>query len=86
VQVEAVAQARAWVRKAALIGRPHPELGQEAILAVEPAGPPDVPGLERALAEAGFTMDRIVLQGRLPVDPRHNTKIDYARLARTISS
>ncbi|MBM3271564.1 MAG: AMP-binding protein, partial [Candidatus Sericytochromatia bacterium] len=86
VMVEAVAQARPWVRKAALVGRPHATLGQEAVLAVEPAGTPDVAGLDAALREAGFAIDRIVLQGRLPVDPRHNTKIDYAKLARTLRS
>ncbi len=86
VMVEAVAQALPWVRKAALVGRDHPELGQAAILAIEPAGPPDISGLEAALKASGFEIDKIVLQDRLPVDPRHNTKIDYAKLARRLSS
>lgn len=84
VMVEEVAARQPWVRRAALVGLPHPRLGQMAIVAVEPSGPPRPELLRSALREAGFEIDRVVILDRLPVDPRHNAKIDYAKLARRI--
>jgi acyl-CoA synthetase (AMP-forming)/AMP-acid ligase II len=85
VMVEAVAQAVPGVRKAALVGLPHPTLGQEAIVAIEATDPGTVVSVKSAIEAAGFTIDRVVRRSKLPVDPRHNTKIDYAKLARALT-
>jgi acyl-CoA synthetase (AMP-forming)/AMP-acid ligase II len=86
VMVEEVAAALPWVRRAALVGMPHPDLGEEAVVVAEVSGMPRIDELRGALARAGFLIDRVIATGRLPVDPRHNTKIDYARLKRQLAS
>lgn len=84
IMVEALAARAAWVRRAALVGLPDATLGQRAVLVLEAQGAPRLEEIRAALSGAGFTIDRIVIRRRLPVDPRHNTKIDYAKLARTL--
>lgn len=86
VMVEEVAAQVPWVRKAALLGLPHPRLGEEAVVAVEASGPPQPEALRLVLREAGFEIDRVVVLGKLPVDPRHNVKIDYAKLKKQVGN
>lgn len=70
----------------AAVGMPDAKLGERIVLVV--SGPPaaDVDGrLRQDIADAGLTVDEIVrVPGPLPVDPRHNAKIDYAALRRLL--
>ena len=83
--VEALAQAEPWVKRAALVGLPDGELGQRAVVAVVPGAAPRIDGLRAKLAEHGILVDEVILRRHIPVDPRHNSKIDYDRLARSLS-
>ena len=83
--VEALAQAETWVERAALVGLPDRELGQRAVVAVVPAAAPRIETLRTKLADHGILVDEVILQRRIPVDPRHNAKVDYDRLARSLS-
>lgn len=84
VRVEAMAEAEPWVLRAALVGVADPVLGQRAILVVVALGPPRPGELQARLAQRGVIVDQVVVRRKLPVDPRHNAKIDYARLARSL--
>ena len=77
--VEAAAAAWPGVSRAALVG-----LGNRRILVVEPGDGArfDPAGLKSCLAWAG--LDEIRLLKRLPVDRRHNAKIDYPALHRLL--
>jgi acyl-CoA synthetase (AMP-forming)/AMP-acid ligase II len=70
------------VQRAAAVGIPSPTLGERVVLALEAS--PDAAlraEVEARLEEAGQPVDEIVfLEEKLPVDPRHNSKIDYDRL------
>ncbi len=83
--VEALAQAEPWVQRAALVGLPDGELGQRAVVAVVPRAAPRIEALRAKLAEHGIRVDEVILRRRIPVDPRHNAKVDYDRLARSLS-
>ncbi|HEX9943543.1 MAG TPA: AMP-binding protein [Thermoanaerobaculia bacterium] len=69
------------VRRVAAVGLPDPALGERVVVVAET----DEEGIETEIAErlaaARLTVDEVLLTGRpLPVDPRHNSKIDYGRL------
>lgn len=65
------------IRRAAAVG-----LGERVVLVIETdAGEELTPEIQARLAAAGQTVDEIRLTREpLPVDPRHNSKIDYGRL------
>ena len=71
-QVECAASGHPAVRRAALVGHQG-----RRWLAVEPRRGVDLPDLRASLAWAGIDGVRLL---RLPVDRRHNAKIDYAAL------
>jgi olefin beta-lactone synthetase len=76
------------VRRAAAVGLPDPELGERLVVVIEAAAEQ---GLSEEIAvrlsAAGFTSDEIFLtQEPLPVDPRHNSKIDYTKLRSWLQS
>jgi acyl-CoA synthetase (AMP-forming)/AMP-acid ligase II len=69
------------IRRAAAIGLPDPQLGERVVVVVETAEDDLREEISARLATAGFTADEIVLTAEpLPVDPRHNSKVDYGRL------
>ena len=69
------------IRRIAAVGLPDPQLGERVVLVVETAEDGIEPDIAERLAAAGFTTDEILLTREpLPVDPRHNSKIDYGRL------
>lgn len=91
VQPQLVEQAAmgedARIRRAAAVGLPDPTLGEKVVLVIETSQPN---GLEAAVRErleqAEQVVDAIVLRDTpLPVDPRHNSKIDYAALRESLS-
>jgi acyl-CoA synthetase (AMP-forming)/AMP-acid ligase II len=75
------------VRRIAAVGLPDPVHGERVVVVLEAAGPPaglaeDV--LSR-IRTAGLPADQVLVSRRsLPVDPRHNAKIDYPRLRRRL--
>lgn len=85
VFVETMAEALPFVRRAALIGMPDSKLGERSVLIVEFAEnspkPKDWVNQLRALCgEHGWALDEIRAARRLPVDARHNSRLDYKRL------
>jgi olefin beta-lactone synthetase len=73
------------LRRAAAVGLPDAELGERVVLAVETCTAKTAEGIAGEIAArvaaAGLPLDGIALTGEpLPVDPRHNSKIDYAKL------
>lgn len=89
LQVEAIARQLPFVRHAALIGLPHPSFGERAVFVIEATG-----SLlrrrewKRVLrshpAAHGVPADDIRFIRRMPLDPRHNAKIDHAKLRRML--
>lgn len=76
-QAEAAAHRDPGVRRAALVAR-----GGERILAIEPQGGVNLPELTKIMEPLGIR--RIQIVNRLPVDKRHNAKIDYAALRKIL--
>lgn len=88
--VESVIETLSFVRRAALIGLPNERLGEQAVLVVE-----FKPGVEKPkdwraklwalCAERGWPLDEVRTISRIPVDARHNARIDYAGLKKVLS-
>jgi acyl-CoA synthetase (AMP-forming)/AMP-acid ligase II len=69
------------VRRAAAVGLPDPELGERVVLVVETEEAGIADEIARRVAAAGLPVDEVRLTREpLPVDPRHNSKIDYGKL------
>lgn len=69
------------VRRAAAVGLPDPDLGQRVVVVIETGETGWEGEVAARLAAAGFRADEILLLDEpLPVDPRHNSKIDYGKL------
>jgi acyl-CoA synthetase (AMP-forming)/AMP-acid ligase II len=87
VLVEAAVEALPFIRRAALVGRPDAAMGERAVLVVElgPERPADWLRQVRAkCAEHGWPIDELRAISRLPVDARHNARIDYERLRKRL--
>ncbi|MBN8580952.1 MAG: AMP-binding protein [Anaerolineae bacterium] len=85
VKIEMLAASLSFVRRAALIGQPDVRLGERSVLIVEFAAsvitPKDWQAQLQALCiQYGWTLDEIRWVRRLPVDVRHNSRLDYKRL------
>jgi acyl-CoA synthetase (AMP-forming)/AMP-acid ligase II len=73
------------LRRVAAVGLPDPALGERVVLAVETDATGIVEEIEERIAAAGLAADEVLLTCEpLPVDPRHNSKIDYSRLRSTM--
>jgi acyl-CoA synthetase (AMP-forming)/AMP-acid ligase II len=69
------------VRRAAAVGLPDGELGERVVLVVETAESGIAEEIARRVGAAGLPVDEVLLTtDPLPVDPRHNSKIDYGAL------
>jgi acyl-CoA synthetase (AMP-forming)/AMP-acid ligase II len=70
------------IRRVAAVGRPDAELGERVVLVLETTAGDDLAAEVRSrVRQSGQPVDDVVLLDEpLPVDPRHNSKIDYARL------
>ena len=75
--VECAAVAALGARRAALVA----DEGQR-VLAIEAAVPLDMKNLAQRLAWA--QLDRVQIVGRIPVDRRHNAKVDYPGLMKIL--
>jgi len=82
------------VRQGAFVGLPDPELGERACAAFSTAEAPADAAEEaawcavvrEALEAAGVTVDDVRLVARVPMDPRHHSKVDYDRLRALIGA
>jgi acyl-CoA synthetase (AMP-forming)/AMP-acid ligase II len=73
------------LRRVAAVGMPDPELGERVVLAVETDATGIAEEIRARVAAAGLVVDQIQLTREpLPVDPRHNSKIDYSLLRSTM--
>ena len=78
--VESAAMAFPWVKRCGCV-----EMNGTRMLAVEVRNTgADIAELEKSLTWAN--LDRVVILGNLPVDKRHNAKIDYAALRRMLGT
>ncbi|HSG39287.1 MAG TPA: AMP-binding protein, partial [Thermoanaerobaculia bacterium] len=69
------------IRRAAAVGLPDGSGGERVVLVLETAEEGIEPEVAARLRAAGLEVDEIRLTSDpLPVDPRHNSKIDYPRL------
>jgi acyl-CoA synthetase (AMP-forming)/AMP-acid ligase II len=69
------------IRRVAAVGMPDPKLGERVVLAVESETAGIGAEIVARAAAGGLPVDEIVLTREpLPVDPRHNSKIDYGKL------
>lgn len=85
IQVEAVIEKLPFVQRTALVGKKDKLLGERAILLVEFAKDIPLPNLWRRqiqslVAARGWVVDSIRPIRKIPVDTRHNTRIDYEKL------
>jgi acyl-CoA synthetase (AMP-forming)/AMP-acid ligase II len=85
VPVETVVATMPFVYRAALIGVPDWKLGERSVLIVEFAADAVKPNdwriqLQALCAKHGWILDEVYSIRRLPVDARHNSRIDYERL------
>jgi acyl-CoA synthetase (AMP-forming)/AMP-acid ligase II len=90
LQVEPLFDAHPKVRRSGLVGVPGPA-GELPVLCVEvepDVGKDELDGLHRELlaraadSEMANTIHAILFKDTLPVDPRHNSKIERGRLAK----
>lgn len=96
IQAEAVAHQLPFVEKAALVGLEDAELGHRVAFVVVPKEKHPVQWLRKRrewelrirdhLARHEIPLDAILFTRRLPLDPRHNAKIDYAQLQRRLAA
>ena len=79
---QAVGTGDSRIRGVAAVGLPDADLGQRVVVALETSSGEEVRAWAlKRLASTSFPVDDVVLLDEpLPVDPRHNSKIDYARL------
>ena len=70
------------IRRVAALGVPDAKEGERVLVIVEADGGAELrQDVENRLTAAGQPFDEIrITPGPLPVDPRHNSKIDYRRL------
>jgi acyl-CoA synthetase (AMP-forming)/AMP-acid ligase II len=69
------------VRRAAAVGLADPTLGERVAVVVETEEEGIGQEIANRVSAAGLPVDEVVITAEpLPVDPRHNSKIDYGRL------
>lgn len=82
--VEQAIQAAGFPDCAAL-GCLDTNMGERLIAVISTETRPDTQALKAKLNKAGFPVDDIIVTGRsLPLDPRHNSKVDYNKLQKDL--
>jgi acyl-CoA synthetase (AMP-forming)/AMP-acid ligase II len=90
VPVEAMVETLPFVRRAALVGVPDDTLGERAVLALEFSEGAALPGdwrkaVRSLLLARGWAADEIRPVRKIPMDARHNARIDYLKLKSLLS-
>ena len=78
------------VARVAVVGIPDAEMNERLVVVVETAGNGDISTLRedvtRRLEARGIPVDELIITtASIPVDPRHNAKVDYRRLRARLS-
>jgi acyl-CoA synthetase (AMP-forming)/AMP-acid ligase II len=72
------------IQNAAYIGLPHPELQEQACVVWTPEADTDPEAVEQAITKAflekDLILDQLIQIEKIPLDPRHNSKVDYTAL------
>ena len=76
------------IRRVAALGMPDADLGERLVIVVESAHAVGTDVRARlAAARVDVMVDELLVTGKsLPVDPRHNSKVDYVRLRALVQS
>lgn len=92
IETEAIAHQLPFIERAAMIGLGDPQLGQRLVFIIQPKELNFVQWLRKRkewelrikshLATRQIPVDAVYFARRMPVDPRHNVKIDYGLLQR----
>jgi acyl-coenzyme A synthetase/AMP-(fatty) acid ligase len=85
VRVETVVEKLPFIQRAALVGEIDEFLGERAILLVEPAKDFPLPytwrgEIQSLVRERGWVVDSIRPIRKIPMDARHNARVDYQKL------
>lgn len=96
LQIEPVVDQLDFVERSALIGVPDAKLGERAVLIVKakeknffkrfPSERTWRKQIETLCQQKNFPMDEIHFCKKIPVDPRHNAKIEYSKLRQWYSA
>lgn len=82
VEPELILKSAHGVAKAAYLGIPDERLGEAAwaVYTTEPEEEVDAEALQQSLESAGYPVDRLLSTPKIPMDPRHHSKVDYPAL------
>lgn len=86
VRAELLLRRLPFVRQAAYLGMPDPLLGERCVCVVvthdQDRTAPESwrRDIERAMARNGMPVDHLVFRDRIPMDPRHHSKVEYELL------
>ena len=90
VEAEVLMNRLPFVEAAAYLGLPDETLGERAVAAfsVKPAvgGRDFADDVREALEGAGLVVDDVVQVPEIPLDPRHHSKVEYARLREMLTA
>ena len=88
VEPEQILKNTPGVAQAAYLGVPDDHLGESAwaVYTEEPGACVDSESLQAALRAAGFPVDRLLATAKIPMDPRHHSKVDYPALRELLLS
>lgn len=90
IKPEVVMKQQPFVLAAGYVGVPHTKLGEEAVAAFSVRDDQDTPDAEARILEvlrtAGVTVDRVVRLDKLPLDPRHHSKVEYGVLRELLAT
>lgn len=82
VQAEFTVSSLPQVAQAAYLGVEDPELGEKAVVAVQPTKEEAITlaDIELNLQKNGIVFDQVVVCDSIPMDPRHHSKVEYGAL------
>ncbi len=85
VRAEGILERFPFVRRGAFLGLPDPRLGERAAVVVEldpdaPEAPVALREIRRVFEKNRIPIDSFYVVDRIPLDPRHHSKVEYALL------
>ena len=88
VRPEQILRGIEGLTSAAYVGLPDEELGERACVAWTAEAEADISAsqIRKPLEEAGIPVDEIFYVERIPMDPRHNSKVNYSALREQLLS
>jgi acyl-CoA synthetase (AMP-forming)/AMP-acid ligase II len=77
VRAEMVMRKLPFVELAAYLGVPDAEKGEKTVCVIVPRGPVNEIELRRVMEKNGLPIDQLVIRDKIPMDPRHHSKVEY---------